>query len=262
MSVELEYCKRLAKALDAHGKDPKAFTREATEIANELQRYLVTLGVDYRDERNEYVPIPDKVDALDMIHQGIRERRDPNMVWPDFDSYQGPEITSSIPKHENRNPDAIYFWKIKELYGEFSNFSRYSITEIASDGMVVEYMTSEHYFQAKKFIDPELQAKVREAENPMASATLGRTLSPLRPDWNEVRVDVMRTALRLKFEQHEFLKDLLLATEDREIVEYSNSDSYWGCGPNFDGENMLGKLLMELRSVLRDSEPVRELFQV
>ena len=75
-----------------------------------------------------------------------------------------------------------------------------------------------------------------------------------RPNWASERVGVMREILREKARQHEYVRRKLLATGDRELVENSWRDDFWGWGPNRDGKNMLGKLWMEVRSELRAAE--------
>lgn len=72
-----------------------------------------------------------------------------------------------------------------------------------------------------------------------------------RPDWDLVKVDLMRDILRAKVEQHEYVRRKLLATGDRHLVENSWRDSFWGWGPNRDGQNQLGKLWMAIRAELR-----------
>lgn len=69
-----------------------------------------------------------------------------------------------------------------------------------------------------------------------------------RDDWDSVKVGIMRMILREKAFQHEYVYRKLLATGDRELVENSWRDDFWGWGPNRDGQNMLGKLWMELRT--------------
>jgi ribA/ribD-fused uncharacterized protein len=69
-------------------------------------------------------------------------------------------------------------------------------------------------------------------------------------DWDLVKVDIMRDILRAKVNQHEYVRRKLLATGDRELVENSWRDDFWGWGPNRDGRNQLGKLWMEIRSEL------------
>jgi hypothetical protein len=72
-----------------------------------------------------------------------------------------------------------------------------------------------------------------------------------RADWDDVKVDIMRDILRAKAAQHEYVRRKLLATGDRELVEDSWRDDFWGWGPNRDGKNMLGRLWMEVRAELR-----------
>lgn len=78
-----------------------------------------------------------------------------------------------------------------------------------------------------------------------------RNLDYRSHDWNVVKVDTMRNILRSKAKQHEYVRRKLLATENRELIENSWRDNFWGWGPNRDGQNQLGKLWMEIRSELR-----------
>jgi ribA/ribD-fused uncharacterized protein len=71
-----------------------------------------------------------------------------------------------------------------------------------------------------------------------------------RRDWDAVKVTLMKRILHAKAAQHEYVARKLLATGDRELVENSWRDDYWGWGPNRDGQNMLGKLWMEVRAEL------------
>ena len=87
----------------------------------------------------------------------------------------------------------------------------------------------------------------------------GRTVK-LRPDWEEVKLDVMHEACLAKFSQHEYLKEALLSTGDEEIIENTTAwhDNIWGncdcprCS-NKVGQNLLGKTLMRVREELRNS---------
>ena len=86
----------------------------------------------------------------------------------------------------------------------------------------------------------------------MIAARMGRSREhPLRADWEIVKDDVVRTAVRAKFTQHPDLKSLLLATEDAQIVEHTKNDGYWGDAGDGSGKNRLGKILMEIRNELR-----------
>ena len=69
-----------------------------------------------------------------------------------------------------------------------------------------------------------------------------------RPNWDQIKVMLMRDILYAKTQQHEYVRRKLLETGTRTLVECSWRDDFWGWGPNRDGQNMLGKLWMEIRS--------------
>jgi len=113
---------------------------------------------------------------------------------------------------------------------------------------------TEHYFQAQKFslTDPEHAEKIRQARTAGICKRMGNDRRhKLRPDWESAKDNVMRVALRAKFDQYPALKDLLLSTGEEQLVEHTERDTYWADGGDGSGKNMLGKLLMELRSSLR-----------
>lgn len=140
----------------------------------------------------------------------------------------------------------IEFYRVQEAYGCFSNFAKYSFVV---DGVL--WKTSEHYFQAHKFIEKNIFEKIRLAENPMVAANLGRSRNyPIREDWEQVKDDVMRRAVLEKFRQNEDIRNILLETGTQSIVEKTEADYYWGCGRDGGGKNMLGRILMETRELL------------
>jgi len=151
----------------------------------------------------------------------------------------------SNPKKQR---EAVYFYSTRGKYGCFSNFSRHSFE---LDGK--QWPTSEHYFQAQKFAGTPHEEEVHAAPSPKEAANRGRDRSrPLRTDWEEAKDDVMHRAVRAKFEQNADIQEVLLGTGDREIVEDTTHDYYWGCGTDGTGKNMLGKILMEVRTILRE----------
>jgi len=104
--------------------------------------------------------------------------------------------------------EQIFFYSISDEYGDFSNFARFPIT---LRGKV--WPTSEHYFQAMKFVSPKEQESIRKAKSPMEAARMGRDRKKkLRKDWESVKDNFMREAVRAKFSQHDMLKQLLLST--------------------------------------------------
>lgn len=124
-----------------------------------------------------------------------------------------------------------------------------------------EWFTTEHYFQAQKFIttDPVFAETIRLCKRPYDAWRMAKSSDHVRrPDWDAIKEDVMRFALRAKFEQNPELRELLLATGEARLVEHTPTDSYWGNGAVGEGLNRLGELLMELRSELRNRLLVRE----
>lgn len=141
---------------------------------------------------------------------------------------------------------AIAFYSKIEEYGEFSNFSEHGVE---FDGKW--YPTIEHYFQAMKFPGHEQAEKIRTAASPMVAKRLGRTRKvQLREDWEEVKLDIMREAVRQKFTRHAQLTTLLVDTGDEELIEAAPGDYFWGCGRSGSGQNWLGRILMEVRAEL------------
>lgn len=137
---------------------------------------------------------------------------------------------------------SINFYSHKKEFGYLSNF--YS-SYIAINGL--EYPTTEHYFQACKMSTVEDHERVRKSKGPYEAARLGRTLK-MRDDWLQVRDQIMLEALRYKFHQHTDLFHQLVLTSDKQLIEHTKNDSYWGDGGDGTGHNMLGKLLMQVRS--------------
>ena len=141
----------------------------------------------------------------------------------------------------------INFYRVKDPYGEFSNFARFPIE---LKGKV--WPTSEHYFQAQKFAGTEHEEAIRLQRSPMIAARMGRSRKrPLRADWEQVKDGIMRDAVWAKFSQHEALRELLLSTGDAQIVEHTKKDRYWGDGGDGSGLNKLGKILMDVREALK-----------
>lgn len=146
--------------------------------------------------------------------------------------------------------DPIYFYGRNLPHPNFSNFARWPVYLNGK-----RWRTSEHYFQAMKFEGTRYEDDVRYAETPAKAAVIGRDRSlPLRADWEEVKDDVMRTAVLAKFSQHKELKAELLETGDAPIVEHTANDAYWGDRGDGEGKNMLGIILMEVREALRAGE--------
>ena len=146
----------------------------------------------------------------------------------------------------------IYFYKVDEPYGCFSNFSLHNICINGQN-----WLTVEHYYQAQKFVgsaDQSLVDAIRAVPTPQEAANLGRNPKHcVRADWAVVKISVMSEAVKTKFITHTDIQRILLDTADRLIVENSPTDYYWGCGCNQTGHNHLGQILMSVRREISES---------
>jgi ribA/ribD-fused uncharacterized protein len=142
---------------------------------------------------------------------------------------------------------AIRFFSSSETHCEFSNFAPFGID---LDGKW--WPTVENYYQAQKFTDPALQALIRNTEKPpIAKRLADKNRAAIRPDWDDLKDEIMYRAVRRKFELHPELKAMLLATGDEELIEAAPTDTYWGVGPDGTGQNKLGKIVARIRDELR-----------
>lgn len=138
-------------------------------------------------------------------------------------------------------------------YAFLSNmyFSPITITMSKREGLVKEVFYSvENAFQYFKCIDPKICVQIAEA-SPKDAKKLGRRC-PMRPDWNEKRLQVMRALIRAKFQQNPDLAEKLIAIKEPIVEDNTWNDTYWGVC-NGKGSNHLGKILMTVRQELLDS---------
>lgn len=170
---------------------------------------------------------------------------------------------SSLNQHEKSllrtyvRSEVIVVYKTKETFGGLSNMASGYPLQING----VRISTSEALYQACRFPHmPEVQREIIGQHSPMTAKMKSKPhRKDSRPDWNKVRHKVMRWCLRVKLAQnYEEFGRLLLATCDKPIVEQSRNDDFWGAkladesGDILVGQNVLGRLLMELREKLKD----------
>ena len=141
-----------------------------------------------------------------------------------------------------------FFRADRREYGFLSNFAKTPF----EDSKEAMWNTVEHYFQAKKAVIESEAVWIWSAQTPSEAKWRGRMVK-LREDWESIKVEVMRRALQLKFQNPE-LRAKLLATGDARLEEDSPWDTFWGVGKSGKGENMLGRLLMELRNELKEED--------
>jgi ribA/ribD-fused uncharacterized protein len=140
--------------------------------------------------------------------------------------------------------------KILEFRGRYAFLSNFFFCTVEFEGD--EYKSVEHAFQAAKTEDRNTRALIKVSPLPRDAKFLGRKIR-LSDIWDEDKVDVMRGLIRAKFKNRRLAK-MLLKTGRAEIVEGNTwGDTFWGkCEGK--GENLLGKILMEIRLELREKE--------
>lgn len=130
--------------------------------------------------------------------------------------------------------------------GDYSFLSNFHPSPVEFKGDV--YKTVEHAYQAAKTEHPEEREQIRNAFSPGAAKRLGKRVH-LRPDWENIKVGVMKSLLEQKFEDP-VLAQQLIDTDPHELVEGNSwGDTFWGVCDGV-GENVLGVLLMEVRANL------------
>jgi len=146
----------------------------------------------------------------------------------------------------------IQFYRSNEKpYGVLSNLYKRSLVFESQS-----YPTAEHAYQAGKARKESVREWLMNAPTPalLAMAAHGLYTWDITPNWSKTKFDRMRGVLRSKFTQHKDLYDLLLSTGESRLVEAATVDNavnrLWG-EVNGRGQNMLGVLLMELRTELR-----------
>lgn len=157
-------------------------------------------------------------------------------------------------RREYRADEAVVFWKTDGPFGGLSNMARGFPVQVGNH----EIASVEALYQALRFPDsPPVQLEVLRAPNAwLAKRVALEHATQSRPDWQGVRVAVMRWCLKLKLgHAPRRFGALLEETGSAPIVERSTRDTFWGAVARPDGRlvggNVLGRLLMELRENLR-----------
>lgn len=147
--------------------------------------------------------------------------------------------------------DTVFFYE-QEFY-PLSNFSAFTLHWCG-----FRFDTSEAAYHWTKFAlrSPAIANDIRYAASAHEALKIAeQNKHRRRPDWDQVKVEIMRRILRAKATQHEYVRRKLLETGDRTLVENSWRDDFWGWGPDRNGLNTLGKLWMEIRAELRSEAP-------
>jgi N-glycosidase YbiA len=150
----------------------------------------------------------------------------------------------------------ITFTSVKLPFGWLGNMSPYPINY---DGKI--WRTTEALFQALRFESDEIREIIRNEKSPMAAKMMAKKFKSemVVVPMSETDVNNMRLCLRLKYEQHSEIQLLLKATENKIIIEdignrKGERHKFWGVkwnGAEWEGQNKMGKLWMELREEMK-----------
>lgn len=150
--------------------------------------------------------------------------------------------------HGLDNEHQVFFYE-QDFY-VLSNFSAFTL-----QWKKLRFDTAEAAYHWEKFPrNPGIRDEIWTAPSAHEAFKIAERNKAWRDSqWDDVKVDIMRDILRAKAAQHEYVRRKLLATGDRELIENSWRDDFWGWGADEGGQNMLGKLWMEVRAELRAS---------
>lgn len=160
----------------------------------------------------------------------------------------------------------VYFWGHRQKRSgvvDKSCFSQWFEADFVVDGET--YRSAEHYMMAGKarlFGDEAALARIHAARTPAEAKSIGREILGFNEAaWNAERLAIVTRANHAKFGQNPALREFLLGTGDRVLVEASPVDAIWGIGLAGDhpdagnpsrwrGLNLLGFALMNARDLL------------
>lgn len=119
--------------------------------------------------------------------------------------------------------------------------------------------TAEHAYQAAKFLDQDIIDKIGNATSPYFAKSIGNDPqfdSQKRENWRAMKRGIMKEILLEKALFHMHVYETLRRSRGKVLVEDSPIDGFWGRGADWEGENWVGRLWMEVRVQLFGPETV------
>lgn len=138
---------------------------------------------------------------------------------------------------------------IKGFFGEYRWLSNFEPCKVFYEGL--EYSSSENAYQAAKSLDLEVKLEISKL-SPSESKKISKKIE-IRPDWEEIKYEVMFSVVFDKFTRNKELKKKLLSTGNKYLEETNHwNDKFYGVC-NGDGLNVLGNIIMEVRRILKNN---------
>jgi len=145
--------------------------------------------------------------------------------------------------------------EINSFTEEYKFLSNFYPSKVKVDG--IWYPTAEHAYQASKTLYPHLRKRIANLDSPAKAKKEGQKLK-LRENWEENKISIMFWIVLFKFDENKDLKKKLLSTGNAILIEGNTwNDTFWGVCKG-KGENNLGKILMEVRKILKDKGEYNE----
>lgn len=168
-----------------------------------------------------------------------------------------------------KNAKYLFFWGHNNKKNSINKtcFSQWYPSPFKADGDL--FPTAEHYMMAEKarvFNNEALINEILADSNPQKAKALGRKVTGFTNEiWNQHRFEIVVKGNIYKFSQNNELKQFLISTKNRVLVEASPNDKVWGIGLTEDdknasnpfkwkGLNLLGFALMEARRILMEEK--------
>ena len=199
----------------------------------------------------EKVKLDEKGKYIDGSNQLVKMKKKSSTRLAEFIKKYYPEYWGD---HIYPIAQSVFFHKKTDEHWILSNMASCPL-EIEG----VPFKNSEHLFQTLKFATPESVAAVYQSKSPKMTAKHWQKVGGhRREDWGQIILDVMKFCLQQKYEQcPEFRKELestkgyhIVELQDRKNDKESSRPNGWGVktkGENYEGANLMGRLLMELR---------------
>ena len=135
------------------------------------------------------------------------------------------------------------------FFGQYRWLSNFHLANVSFDG--VTYISNEHAYQAAKTLNHSERRWFSDPTTDCRKAKRLGSVVTMQPNWDTFKFSVMKHINYQKYANHDYLKEMLLNTGDTYLEETNTwGDTYWGvCNGN--GQNNLGKILMDIRTELR-----------
>lgn len=273
--------------------DPKTRTKKTIKIG--AMKYNKYIAIGYIYDKNTHSLILPKKQPMTNIDKNVVDTKEDknNDDLSEYGTDDEDERIKSASENESdeesdnsdttqtQSSNEIYFDDPDTLYGKLSN------SYIIPQKLLIhdkKYPSVEHWFQSSKFSsfsDPyskQFGEQIRTAKNANHAKILAlqkvggvnkkwrKKLNILilesqkfkvqpRNDWDVIKDDIMLEGLREKFTQDKSCQDVLLSTDNKQLISHTKFDKYWGDGGDGSGKNKLGQFLMKVRDTMKTQKP-------